>query len=69
MTPIFRKRLEHAPVKRVISIKGKLALEDDTKTAAQHDLVRFRPPAFGEYADLAERLQDVLRMTGYGELT
>jgi hypothetical protein len=36
---------------------------------AQYDLVSFQPPAFNEYADLAEHLQTMLRLTGYGELT
>ena len=36
-------------------------------TAAQYDLVSFLPPGFGEYADLAEYLQTMLRLTGYGE--
>jgi hypothetical protein len=36
--------------------------------AAQYDLVSFQPPAFGEYTDLAEYLQAMLRLTGYGEL-
>lgn len=37
-------------------------------TSAQYDLVSFPPPAFGDYADLAEYLQTMLRLTGYGEL-
>ena len=41
---------------------------DFVPTAAQYDLVSFPPPAFGEYADLAEYLQTMLRLTGYGEL-
>ena len=36
---------------------------------AQYDLVSFQPPAFNEYADPAEYLQTMLRLTGYGELT
>lgn len=40
---------------------------DFVPTAAQRDLVNFPPPAFGEYADLAEYLQTMLRLTGYGE--
>ena len=38
-------------------------------TAAHRDLVTFPLLAFGEYADIAERLQGALRMTGYGEMT
>jgi hypothetical protein len=41
---------------------------DFVLTAAQRDLVIFPPPAFGQYADLAEHLQTMLRLTGYGEL-
>ena len=38
---------------------------DYAVTAADQDIVIFPLPAFGEYADLAERMLKTLRMTGY----
>jgi hypothetical protein len=38
-------------------------------TAAEHDLIKYSAPAFGEYKDLVERIRSLLLVTGYGELT
>jgi hypothetical protein len=55
---------ENAAIK---STPGSEQHGDFVPTAAQRDLISFRAPAFGEYADLAEYLQTMLRLTGYGE--
>jgi hypothetical protein len=38
-------------------------------TRSERDLATFPKPAFGEYMLVAERLRELLRVTGYGEIT
>jgi hypothetical protein len=38
-------------------------------TRAERNLATFPKPGFGEYMLVAERLRELLRVTGYGEIT
>jgi hypothetical protein len=48
---------------------GKEVLAEAVLTPAERDLATFPKPAFGEYMVPAERLRELLRLTGYGEIT
>ena len=48
---------------------GKFVRAETALTAAERDLATFPKPAFGEYMVPAERLRELLRVTGYGEIT
>jgi hypothetical protein len=48
---------------------GKIVSAEAALTAAERDLATFPKPAFGEYMVPAERLRELLRVTGYGEIT
>jgi len=48
---------------------GEMVLSKTALMPGERDLATFPKPAFGEYAELAERIRGLLRITGYGEVT
>jgi hypothetical protein len=57
-------------IKSLCDYRGrKIVSAEAALTAAERDLATFPKPAFGEYMVPAERLRELLRVTGYGEIT